>query len=394
MKRPFMTTPRIAFGLGATLFGAFVLLAGCKGQQSTTAENTSSTAANASDTAATGTSLRGGQPTTREAPKFDNAQFARSSASRARADLMICRNLGAGLTNGGNLAPKELASTLHGTWLRRLTLHGVPIETDSYIVFDMSNPAKGSAMMIDRANLGADRFTPGPRRKSTAADLREAVDPKRIEAIESGMEPGGELTLPMVTSALWDVSIDSGKETDKRTQGLSGATINLNGEYHGTGSQFPEGGLNFTERATFYKEGSAMAVVTPWISPSNGYGGNYQWDGVSIAGNPAPDMLDTAATIGNSARDFGHQSPKPLTLTFISCDYQFVDTYVKISSTPAKFQMPNTDIRSLQPSHNGVDMRTAFARLKAAGSLDKLPEIGTRANAPVLWPADSLPKPK
>src|SRR5437868_15025695 len=70
------------------------------------------------------------------APRYVSAQFAESAKSLARADLLDCRNTDSKITRGSDLSVEEVAKRLQGTWVRRLTMHGVPIETNSFLYFD------------------------------------------------------------------------------------------------------------------------------------------------------------------------------------------------------------------------------------------------------------------
>ena len=93
-------------------------------------------------------------------PQWDKPFFKKSAQSVARADLLACRNRDAAITNGRDASAKELAKALHGIWINRngRTVHGRPVETDTAWYIDMQG-TKGTAILLDRNNLGLDTLT-------------------------------------------------------------------------------------------------------------------------------------------------------------------------------------------------------------------------------------------
>lgn len=91
-----------------------------------------------------------------EEPKFDRETFKKSAMSIARPDLMACRNSDAQITQGSDVNIDAFARNLHGTWVNRdnRTMNGAVMETDAVLFVDMSAGRSGSAILIDRVNLG------------------------------------------------------------------------------------------------------------------------------------------------------------------------------------------------------------------------------------------------
>jgi|GEM_PF-6957259 len=91
-----------------------------------------------------------------EEAKFDREIFKKSAMSIARPDLMACRNSDAQITQGSDVNVDAFARNLHGTWVNRdnRTMNGAVMETDAVLLIDMSGGRAGSAILIDRVNLG------------------------------------------------------------------------------------------------------------------------------------------------------------------------------------------------------------------------------------------------
>jgi hypothetical protein len=223
----------------------------------------------------------------------------------------------------------ELARLLHGTWVRRLTIQGVPVQTNSFFYFDMERPAagRGEALMIDRINQGWDRTSPVP-----------------ADAASPGPEPEPAAT----TGAYWSVSIKSGA-TDPAAPGRSGAMVALAGDYRGTGEEYPRGGFRFTETGSFYRVGNSYATLRPWRAPPQ-----------ATAAEPPAAMPRTGAAETYSKVDavilkapVGGARSRPPTLTFVICQDGIVDRYYKISS--------------LTPRIDGRPLRAAWRSALASG---------------------------
>lgn len=357
---------------------AAAIAAGCR--KNKTAE-TGTSETSGTTAAATGTP---DSSSTAGISQYDAAQFAASAKSINRADLLICRNKDSKITEGSDATPEELAKVLHGTWLRRLTIHGVPVETNSYLSFDM-NGASGKAFMIDRVNLGADKYMPGER---TTVDPKKMLEPANLEAIEQGKIPGGEMLLPHLIAAHWDVSLTPTKATKNagRTLGHTGVAVKMNGDYHGSDDKFPAGGLNFTEQAEMFKNGNAFVIVAPWVSPSTGYEHAYLWDQVVINEGVQEENIQPSTKI-----DFRPaQMMKPRVLTFVNCEHEFVDMYIKISDAKPAWGGTTVaggmDMMSVEPASKGMPITDMFNMLKSQGALDVLPGFDKKTINPSPWP--------
>jgi len=343
----------------------------------------------------------GGTPAERVAqPSVVNPQFAKSAQSVARADLLSCRNLDSKITQGSDATIAEFANSMNGVWLRRLTMHGLPIETNSFLYYAVDpNTGKGTAFMLDRVNLGPDPYlktapAPGPQLNKLEPLLAPIppprIDPQRVAIIEQGNAPGQELLLPSVLGALWDVTAATTKPTKNadRTQGNVGISLKMNGEYHGTGTQFPAGGINFTETAEFFKQGDSFVVVSPWVSPANGYGAAYSWSSVAASrinvAMPGGRMSGGGPIAGGgvaaptASGPIGFDAASILTrknFTFVNCEYEFLDTYVKLTDSAP----------TLGTASGAEALKAVFAKLKSSGALESLPGAGkVRTASP--WP--------
>lgn len=224
-------------------------------------------------------------------------------AVEAKADGPACPNVplprqsSPDATSGASVA--DLARLLHGTWVRRLTIGGAPIETNSFWYFDMSSPqaGRGQALMIDRVNQGWDAL---------GSIAGTAVRPSEEEA-----PAGAELEAAATTGAYWSVSITPAPAAGR---GQEGVILSLAGDYRGTAER-PDG-FRFTETGTFYRDGTGYATHAPWRAPPMA---------VSTAG-AAPAYTPVDAVVVDLDRSGG-----PM-LTFIVCQDEIVDRYYKVNS--------------------------------------------------------------
>lgn len=264
-------------------------------------------------------------------PKTQTAKPAPSPAGHLEACAKVPR--------AGNAAPiattdasvAEFARLLHGTWVRRLTIGGAPVETNSFWYFDMSRPetGQGEALMIDRVNQGWDDLAPvtGPV-------------PSGKEAAHAA---GAELEAPATTGAYWSVSIRPAP-ADPAGKGRSGLTLALGGDYRGTGPEYPAEGLRFIETGTFYRNGGAYSTLKPWRAPPLAGGTN-----AAESFTPVDSVVATAATNGTA---------RP-TLTFVVCQDDIVDRYYKISSD--------------KPAVEGKSLKAAWDSAVASGMFRAAP---------------------
>ena len=260
-------------------------------------------------------------------------QSANSAEPRARDDLRVCAK-GARPHQAALAAPRDasvadLAGLLHGTWLRRLTVAGEPVETNSFLYFDMSGPeaGKGQALMIDRINQGWDDL----------ASVTGWVAPKA--------KPGspGEVEAAATTGAYWLVSIEPAK-ADAASRGHSGVAMALAGDYRGNGDELSRKGFRFTETGTFYRDGAAYVTVQPWRAPPMAAAGD-----AAAPTPPAEPFTPVDAVVVRAGTGGGAGDVMPAndsmraepdeaawpTLTFVVCDGDIVDRYHKIDgATP------------------------------------------------------------
>ncbi len=217
----------------------------------------------------------------------------------------------------------DFAHLLHGTWVRRLTIHGVPVETNSFWYIDMSDPeaGRGQALMIDRINQGPDKL----------------AHPLAKVALE----------VPATTGAYWSVAITPAP-ADPASQGHPGVTLALAGDYRGTGNDYPPNGFRFTETGTFYRHGTAYATLHAWHAPP-------QATPSAGAGVPtAPDTLvDAVVVTGADAAASGRADAASPTLTFVACQDGVVDQYIKVNSAT--------------PLVEGKSLKKAWDRALASG---------------------------
>lgn len=247
----------------------------------------------------------------------------------------------------------DFARLLHGTWVRRLTIGGVPVETNSFWYFDMSGleAGRGQALMIDRVNQGWDDMD-----SVTGASVR------RIEAAPPG---GAEPEAPATTGAYWSVSIEPAPAI-AASRGHKGVTLALAGDYRGTGAEYPPSGFRFVEAGTFYRDAAAYATLRPWRAPP-------------MATEPAPATPATNAEgytpvdavlvqVGNSAGE-AMRSGEPTssapdktarpTLTFVICQDEIVDRYYKVSGAT--------------PTVQGKSLKAAWDSALASGMFQSVP---------------------
>lgn len=190
----------------------------------------------------------------------------------------------------GNVSIAALSRLLHGTWVRRLTIAGVPVQTNSYLYIDMADErgGRGRAMMIDRVNQGWDQSVPIPVAQAQPVG---AATPADLQ--------------PATTGVLWSVALHAV---------AGGARLDLAGDYRGTGPDYPSGGFRFTESGIFTRVGNRYETVRGWSAP--------------------PQASDSAAASDTSYRvriDAGTGASARPTITFINCREAVVDRYDKLS---------------------------------------------------------------
>ncbi|MEJ2410611.1 MAG: hypothetical protein P8Y58_05915 [Novosphingobium sp.] len=198
----------------------------------------------------------------------------------------------------------DLARLLHGTWVRRLTIGGALLETNSFLYFDMSGPEPGlgEALMIDRINQGWDALA------SSSGDLH----------VDHGHEPLSETAA--TTGAYWQVSMKRWPP-DAAGEGFSGVALALSGDYRGTGEEYPPNGLRFTESGTFYRAGPDYTTLHPWRAPP-------MTAGSADSADESERFTPVDAVVVRTGVD---ERARP-TLTFIMCQDGIVDRYYKISN--------------------------------------------------------------
>ena len=192
-----------------------------------------------------------------------------------RNDLSICSAKTAIPLPDAQIDLKQFVDALRGTWvLRRRTIQGVVIDTDSKYYFDIGEPrdnaASGSGMMIDLGNL-----SPLDPLHLCAACLADAS-----------------------VGAIWKVNI--GTDASKRAVHLK-----MDGQYLGSYGDFRKG-MTATEETRFYRYGSAF-LAGQLLSPAGGQGvADDTWDRISLASG---------------------------VLTYTSCKNGFIDRFVKVSDS-------------------------------------------------------------
>ncbi|MEM7051173.1 MAG: hypothetical protein AAF604_16005 [Acidobacteriota bacterium] len=306
-------------------------------------------------------SQSGTTPKTELAPAKEDAntasentspQFAKSEKSVARADLKACRYDGLAVTRGSDADIAEFSERLHGTWVRRATFYGVPMETRSFFHFDMKDrTGTGEAMMIDHVNLGPDDKSDMTGIHISQAEPRVEITEDFEEAVEEGKIPGGELFMPEIVAAHWDIKLTPVDGVD-RSQGFKGLRIDMAGDYRGTGHEFPPGGFSFDEQATFFREGDYFVILEPWISPSSGYTEDYLWKHVVLTDGEVDENGNVVS---------GLRRP---TITFVNCKEFFVDRYYKISNAT--------------PRPGGLTLAEAWQNMLDLEQLEAVPEVRTR----------------
>ncbi len=138
MKKPKFYVPVIVLGLVATVAFAYAML-GWRAERPVLGSEPKPVVAYA------------------QADKIVHEQFIKSATSIARPDLLACSNLDATFSQPVDGKPEELASMLNGVWLGRRTMHGVTVEMDTAFFVKMEGD-KGTAILIDRNNLGRNSF--------------------------------------------------------------------------------------------------------------------------------------------------------------------------------------------------------------------------------------------
>lgn len=292
------------------------------------------------------------------------AQRAKPTTSQVRSDLSACatgqtaRN--APLNAPADASVADFARMLHGTWVRRLTIHGVPVETNSFWYFDMSSPeaGQGQALMIDRINQGPDHLAsvtgsayPKPARRATKANF--------VRQSETEHPPETGLEGPSTIGAYWSVSVMPAP-ADMASRGHPGVTLALAGDYHGTGDDYPPNGFHFTETGTFYRDGTAYTTLHPWHAPPQAT------PSTDAAEPPSADTsVDAVVVTGGNVDAAGNVLPagskraaRP-TLTFVSCQDGVVDRYFKVNSAP--------------PAVEGKSLGAAWESALASGMFQAVP---------------------
>jgi len=259
----------------------------------------------------------------------------------ARGDLQACAK-GRNYQNPPLIAPTDasvadFARLLNGAWLRRLTIGGEPVETNSFLYFDISSSeaGRGQALMIDRIDQGWDSL-------ATAPGSADTIPARKAEPLA-----------PATTGAYWSVSIKPAP-ADAASQGHSGVTLALAGDYRGTGDDYPPNGFQFTETGTFYRDRTAYATLHPWKAPPQA---------TASAEAPATNTAEPSSSVDAVIVEVGdadsaHATARP-TLTFIICQDKIVDRYYKISNAT--------------PTVQGVPLRAAWDAAIASGIFRTLP---------------------
>lgn len=223
------------------------------------------------------------------------------------ADLSVCGHDTA-LRPAEVIDVRQFAQRLHGTWLlRRRTIQGITIATDSKFYFDIDTigdgQASGHALMIDRGNLS--NMDPLERCKACLADA--------------------------TVGALWNVDIrlkDEGKTV----------ALTMGGDYLGSYGDFTKG-LQATEKTVFMKQNGTY-LAGNLLSPAGGQGlPDDMWDRISLT----DDLL-----------------------VYVSCRSRFVDRFVKLASgkplvdgltLPEAWEVRKKDGSLLNPSLARMQLR-------------------------------------
>lgn len=198
---------------------------------------------------------------------------AAATVPDSSADLSVCGHDTA-LRPSQAIDLKQFAQRLHGTWLlRRRTIQGITIATDSKFYFDIETigdgQASGHALMLDRGNLS--NMDPLERCKACLADA--------------------------TVGALWKV--DLRVQDDGKTVALT-----MDGDYLGSYGDFTKG-LQATEKTVFMKQDKTYFAGN-LLSPAGGRGlPDDMWDRISLT----DDLL-----------------------VYVSCRSRFVDRFVKLTS--------------------------------------------------------------
>jgi hypothetical protein len=196
---------------------------------------------------------------------------------------------------------RELAAVLHGTWVRRLTIGGTQIETNSIWYFDLASlhTGQGSAMMIDRLSQGWDDF--GSIAPVSLADPQERLGP------------------PATTGGFWRINLRQtviGSPQSRRP----GIAVTLAGQYRGTGDDYPAGGFEFTESGVLVRTAQGYQTLQPWRAPPQAdASGKIQSSGAAYT--PVDALLIA----------FGAGGSLP-SMTFVLCSEGVVDRYYKVSN--------------------------------------------------------------
>jgi hypothetical protein len=285
--------------------------------------------------------------------------------------LAACANdpgsLRAPLVAPGDARVADFTRLLHGTWVRRLTISGVPVETNSFWYFDMSDPetGRGQALMIDRVNQGWDKLA-SPSKRVAAGPPPRATETNLVGPVEQGSRRGAEPAA--TTGAFWSVAVRPAP-ADAGSRGHAGVTLVLAGEYHGTGSEYPPTGFRFTESGTFYRDGSAYATLHPWRAPPQAMGTSEAMSSANSAEPYSPvDAVvvraDDPVLAGTSTSGGETPSLNPpeaaATLTFIVCEGEIVDRYYKVDN-----ETPKVAGRSLRAAWQSAIASGLFRTLKA-----------------------------
>ncbi len=141
-------------------------------------------------------------------PNYDRELFKKSGTSIARGDLLACRNRDAKITQGGDVNVDEFARTLHGVWVNQnnRSLHGVTIETDNAFYIDMRNGRTGTAVLIDRNNMGDFSLskpytTPGNRYRRTSRPLTMSFVNCTFQMIDRYIKVSDEIPLEVLAAS-------------------------------------------------------------------------------------------------------------------------------------------------------------------------------------------------
>lgn len=277
------------------------------------------------------------------------------ASSPARNAAAACPDLHrpAGGAPAGEASVEDFARLLHGTWVRRLTIGGVPVETNSFWYFDMSGPeaGRGQALMIDRVNQGWDHM--------------ESVTGASVRRIEAGPPAGAEPEAPATTGAYWSVSIETAP-ADSASRGHKGVTLALAGDYRGTGAEYPPSGFRFVEAGTFYRDAAAYATVRPWrappmateLAPATPATNAERYTPVDAVLVQVGDSTGKAMRSGEPTSPAPDKTARP-TLTFVICQDEIVDRYYKVSSAT--------------PTVQGKSLKAAWDSALASGMFQSVP---------------------